>query len=53
MMACGANTGTDSLILNRRCLEAGGKLHVPASLPHEKEPSLPSEQVAGWAPELV
>ena len=53
MKACGANTSTDPLILNRRCLKASGKLHAPAALPHGKEPSLPFEQVAVWAPQLV
>ena len=53
MKACGVNTGTDPFILNRQCLEKSGKLHAPAALPHWKEPSLPFEHVAGWAPELV
>ena len=47
MKARGANTGTYPLILNRRSLEASGKRHAPAAVPHWKEPSLPFEQVAG------
>ena len=40
MKACGANTGTDPLILNRRCLETSGKLHAPVTLLQGKESSL-------------
>jgi hypothetical protein len=32
-------------------MEASGQLHAPAALPSGKEPPVPMEQEAGWAPE--
>jgi hypothetical protein len=34
-------------------MEVSGQLHVPAALPPRKEPFIPVEQEAGWAPEQV
>jgi hypothetical protein len=34
-------------------MEVSGQLHAPAALPPGKEPHLPVEQEAGWAPEPV
>jgi hypothetical protein len=34
-------------------MKVSGQLHVPAALLPEKEPLLPIEEEAGWAPELV
>jgi len=31
----------------------GGQFHAPATLPPRKEPLVPNEYEAGWAPELV
>jgi hypothetical protein len=32
-------------------MEVTGQLHVPAALPSAKQPALPRELEAGWAPE--
>jgi hypothetical protein len=32
-------------------MEVSGQLHEPAALPPEKEPLVPIEYEAGWAPE--
>jgi hypothetical protein len=34
-------------------MEVSGQLHVPAALPLGKEPTVPTGQEAGWAPEPV
>jgi hypothetical protein len=34
-------------------MEVSGQLHTPAALPPGKEPLVPTEQEAEWAPEMV
>jgi hypothetical protein len=34
-------------------MEVSGQLHAPAALPLEKEPPVPTEYEAGWAPDAV
>jgi hypothetical protein len=33
--------------------EVSGQLHIPATLPHGKQPTVSTVQEAGWTPELI
>jgi hypothetical protein len=34
-------------------MEMSGQLHIPATLPPEKEPLIPTGEETGWTPEPV
>jgi hypothetical protein len=54
MKAYWGSGGIAPLILwPQHLMEVSGQFHAPATLPPEKEPLVPTEQEAGWAPESV